>query len=90
MTEQPEAVQPSKPKESTNASNHLDSSPPSLLLREIEGRDAGVERFATWDDADAFRESWTSGAGVHPQGYSAPPFAPGHKRSGVISKAEGK
>lgn len=50
------------------------------------GRDAGAEFFETWDEADAFRESFTSGVAVHPNGYSAPDHADGHRRSGVISE----
>lgn len=52
------------------------------------GRDAGSVEFPTWEQADAFREAYTSGEGVHPQGYSAPEHAPGHKRSGVITVRE--
>jgi len=48
------------------------------------GRDDGVERFTTWEDANAFREAYTSGAAVHPQGYSASEHSPGHKRAGII------
>ena len=49
------------------------------------GHDEGVyTRASTWEEADAFREAYTSGAGVHPNGYSAPEHSPGHKRSAVI------
>lgn len=44
------------------------------------GRDAGEERFASWAEADTFRNSYTSGPGVRgPAGES------GHERAGIIS-----
>jgi hypothetical protein len=51
------------------------------------GRDNGVYEAATWEEADAFRESYTSGPGVNPYGYSGG-FTSGHQRSGVITKAQ--
>ena len=50
------------------------------------GRDEGVIQTHTWEEADALREGYTSGPGVHPQGYSAPPHSDGHRRSAVIEK----
>ena len=49
------------------------------------GRDNGVEIFSSWEEADKFRESYTSGVAVNPHGYSAHPTEAGHKRSAVIS-----
>ncbi len=51
------------------------------------GREDGIFRAATWAEAEAFRESYTSGPGVNPHGYSGG-SASGHQRSAVISKAE--
>lgn len=45
----------------------------------------GEYEFATWAEADAFRESYISGPAVHPNGYSAGKYDPGHKRAVVIS-----
>jgi len=39
---------------------------------------------ASWAEADAFRESYTSGPGVDPHGYSGD-GQHGHQRSGVIT-----
>lgn len=48
------------------------------------GRDAGAEMiFGTWDEADQFRESWTSGPAVDPHGYSGDGYH-GHQRAGII------
>lgn len=51
------------------------------------GRDDGHMSFATWQEAEDFREAYTSGVGVHPNGYSASIHADGHKRSGVIVRS---
>lgn len=48
------------------------------------GRDAGVYDADTWEAADAFRESYTSGPGVNEHGYSS--HGSGRQRSGVITK----
>lgn len=50
------------------------------------GRDDGEFHADTWEEADAFRESYTSGAGVAEHGYSAHASEPGHRRSGVIER----
>ena len=51
------------------------------------GRDDGTyTRATTYEEAASFRESYTSGAGVHPNGYSAPEHASGHRRSAVIER----
>lgn len=47
------------------------------------GRDEGSVRFQTSEEADAFRESYTSGPGVHPNGYSAHETETGHKRAAI-------
>ena len=44
------------------------------------GRDDGVEWFATYEEADAFRESYTSGPGVDEPG--------GHDRSTILDKPD--
>lgn len=41
------------------------------------GRDDGTEAFDTWNEADSFRESYTSGEGVG---------ADGHDRAAVIEE----
>ncbi|MBK6639678.1 MAG: hypothetical protein IPG34_19960 [Rhodocyclaceae bacterium] len=48
------------------------------------GRDAGVYLAATWEEADAFRNSFTSGEAVAEHGYSADATDWRHQRSGVI------
>jgi hypothetical protein len=45
------------------------------------GRDAGTESFATWDEADAFRESYCTGPGVLDPGH---PQRGGHDRAAVL------
>lgn len=47
------------------------------------GRDAGVESFTTWEDADAFRENYISGPGVKSPGGSDY----GHERSAIVTEA---
>lgn len=46
------------------------------------GRDDGFLLARTWEEAERFRDSYTSGPGVEEHGYSGP--GPGHQRSGVI------
>jgi DNA repair exonuclease SbcCD ATPase subunit len=48
------------------------------------GRSNGVEYFETWEKADAFRESYTSGVAVAEHGYSAKEYEEGHRRAGII------
>ena len=48
------------------------------------GRDDGYVHFPTWEDADRFRDDYTRGPGVHPNGYSAPEHAHGHKRAAIV------
>jgi hypothetical protein len=43
------------------------------------GHDAGIYRAATWDEADAFRESYCTGPGTEQPG--------GHVRAGIIREA---
>lgn len=43
------------------------------------GRDDGIETFDTWDAADDFREAYTSGPGVAPNG--------GHDRAAILERA---
>lgn len=50
------------------------------------GRDAGSVSAETWEKAEAFRESYTTGPGVAPHGYSSCPTESGHHRSGVIRR----
>ena len=50
------------------------------------GLDDGYIAFATWDDADKFRESYTSGVAVAKHGYSAAPDESGHKRAVIVSQ----
>jgi hypothetical protein len=52
------------------------------------GRDDGVFNARTWEEANAFRESYTSGPGVDEHGYSG--IGPGHQRSGVITHDDEK
>jgi hypothetical protein len=49
------------------------------------GRVAGDFYADTWEEANDFRESYTSGPGVNPRGYSGGAES-GHQRSGVISQ----
>ena len=48
------------------------------------GRDDGTEHFPTWEEADAFRNSYASGPGVDPHGYSGG-HTGGHQRAAIIS-----
>ena len=50
------------------------------------GLDDGYIAFATWNDADKFRESYTSGIAVAKHGYSAAPDESGHKRAVIVSQ----
>ena len=50
------------------------------------GRDDGVVFCSTWAEAEAFRESYTSGEGVNVNGYNFPE-RPGHQRAAIISRA---
>jgi hypothetical protein len=50
------------------------------------GRDGGHVVAPTWVEADAAREAYTSGAGVHPNGYSAPDYETGHRRSATVTR----
>jgi hypothetical protein len=57
---------------------------PWVLTLTCCGRDDGTARFATSEEADAFREGYTSGPGVDPHGYSGDGYS-GHRRSAVKS-----
>lgn len=46
------------------------------------GRDAGKERFATEQEAESFREAYTTGPGVDPHGYSGHGHS-GHQRAAL-------
>lgn len=50
------------------------------------GFDEGTEGFDTWEEADAFREAYTSGPAVAPHGYSAPLYEMGHRRAVIIRR----
>jgi hypothetical protein len=50
------------------------------------GREDGSAFAKTWEEANALRDSYVNGIGVHPNGYSAPTHEPGHRRSGVIRR----
>jgi hypothetical protein len=52
------------------------------------GYDDGTFTANTYEEADAFREAYTSGPGVSPHGYSTESYVTGHRRSGVVSRAE--
>lgn len=48
------------------------------------GRDDGIAYFGSEDDAESFRNSYTSGSGVDPRGYSAPEYgSAGHRRAAI-------
>lgn len=49
------------------------------------GRDYGSQSFATWNEAEAFREAYISGPGVNDTKVE---HASGHIRSGVISQGD--
>jgi len=49
-------------------------------------RDDGVYLAETWDEAEAFREAYTSGYAVDQHGYSGTEW--GHKRAGVIERID--
>lgn len=49
------------------------------------GREDGTERFETWEEADAFRRSYTSGSGI---ANPAELWKGGHDRAAIISLAE--
>lgn len=51
------------------------------------GRDDGTETFATREQADAFREAYTSGPSVDPHGYSAA-YPNGHQRAAILTHEE--
>lgn len=44
------------------------------------GRDDGEEFFATWEEADSFRQSYTSGPGVG---------MGGHDRAAILERPDG-
>ena len=49
------------------------------------GKDNGSQIFKTWEDAEDFRLSWTTGPGVAKE-----PDEIGHDRSAIIEEAEGE
>ena len=53
------------------------------------GRDDGIYRAASWQEADNFRDDYTSGTAVDPHGYSGSGYN-GHRRSAVISRTGAK
>jgi len=57
---------------------------PWLLKLICCGRDDGEEQFATWEEADRFREASTSGEGIAEHGYSAQADEPGHRRAAIL------
>lgn len=46
------------------------------------GRDDGTECFDTWNEADAFRESYTTGPGVGPDGHDRAAILTGGRTDG--------
>jgi hypothetical protein len=48
-------------------------------------RDDGTVAFATRDEAEAFREAYTSGPGVDHRGYSATAPFEGHVRAAILT-----
>ena len=50
------------------------------------GRDDGVVECESWEQADAFREAYTSGVGVALHGYSAPLYESGHRRAVIVTQ----
>lgn len=50
------------------------------------GRDDGVVECESWEQADAFREAYTSGVGVALHGYSAPTYESGHRRAVIVTQ----
>lgn len=48
------------------------------------GREDGSQWFATTEDAEAFREPYTSGTAVAEHGYSAGPEEWGHRRAAIL------
>ena len=50
------------------------------------GRDDGVVECESWEQADAFREAYTSGVGVALHGYSAPAYESGHRRAVIVTQ----
>jgi len=50
------------------------------------GRDDGTLTFDTWDEADRFREMYSTGYGVARYGYGSPQHEPGHRRAAIIEK----
>ena len=50
------------------------------------GHDDGAWYALTWEQAEKFRDSYTSGAAVNLHGYSAEGHEPGHKRAGIIEE----
>lgn len=53
------------------------------------GHSDGQLSAGSWEEANAIRESYTSGAGVNPHGYSAPTHEPGHRRSAIVAHVDG-
>lgn len=50
------------------------------------GRDDGSVTFQTWEEADDFREAYTSGYAVDPHGYSGTGTS-GHQRAAILTEA---
>lgn len=50
------------------------------------GRHVVTEFFADWGAAERFRESYCTGGGVDPHGYSGDGYS-GHQRAGIITDA---
>ena len=48
------------------------------------GRDDGIERFSTWDEADKFRQGYEASGSPH--GYSDPPYRSGHQRAAILGR----
>lgn len=52
------------------------------------GRFDGSVITRTWEEADSFRDIYTSGPGVEPTGYQAPAICGGHRRAGIITRID--
>ncbi len=66
----------------------VDDGLPFMCNMSCCGRDDGIIVFSTWEEAEKFRESYTSGVAVAEHGYSAGPHESGHKRAVVITQAQ--
>lgn len=52
------------------------------------GRDDGTMVFSAWDEAQAFRESYTSGPAIAVHGFSSEPRESGHRRAAILTESD--